>query len=338
MLILKRFIVDVTRGQKNTAGDKAKKDITHILLDQNFQKIEVKVFDSKSKKLFLTYKEIKNVLKPVNVGDLIVVQYPLYSLFELEILLRVCRSRGIKLVGIIHDIESLRLLKGNRIKSLREVNAFNKFDCLVVHNKVMKEKLYQIGVKTKMVPLVIFDYLNNNKMVNTGLGKRLVFAGNLKKASFLNKWTLNLKIKLFGINPSEEYAETMEYLGIKSPDELPKFLSGSFGLVWDGSELITNAGLFGEYTRYNNPHKVSLYLSCGLPVIVWRQAAVSDFVEDNQIGLTIDSLSELPEIIQSISLEEYNMMCKNAREIGDMIRNGSFTKDAVKAAIRELSY
>ncbi|NLR31737.1 sugar transferase [Lactobacillus sp. ZJLC3-7] len=333
---MKKFIVNVTEGQKNTAGDKAKKDITRILFDQNYQKIEIKIFDNKIKKLFLTHKEIKEVLRPVAAGDLIVVQYPLYSLLELETFLRICKFRRIKLVGIVHDVESLRLLKENRVRSIRETAIFNKFDCLIVHNEIMKEKLHQIGVKTNMVSLGIFDYLNDNKMVNTGLDKELIFAGNLEKASFMDKWTLNLKIKLFGINPSKKYTALVTYLGVKSPDELPRFLSGSFGLVWDGSELITNSGVFGEYTRYNNPHKVSLYLSCGLPVVVWKQAAISAFVKEYQVGLSVDSLEDLPGVLQSISEEEYGTMCRNVKKIGKMIRDGEFTKRAVDMAIDSL--
>ena len=330
---MKKFLIDVTRGQKNTAGDKAKRDITHILADQGFNKIEVKIFNNKLQKLLLTRKEIQGDLALVGEGDLLLVQYPLYSLFELEVLLRICKARRIKLVGIIHDVECLRALRENRIKSFREISIFNKFDCLIVHNESMRQKLHLLNVRVKMISLEVFDYLNNNQMVKTGLNNSLVFAGNLGKAEFLDKWTLNLSVKLFGINPRAKYVETIKYLGVKSPNELPKFLSGSFGLVWDGAELTTNSGVFGEYTKYNNPHKVSLYLSCGLPVIVWKQAAISNFIKDKRVGLVIESLIDLPSSIQSLSLENYNEMCMNAKRVGTMIREGKFTKIAVDTAI-----
>ena len=52
------------------------------------------------------------------------------------------------------------------------------------------------------------------------------------------------------------------------PDELPSALEGSFGLVWDGDSSKTCSGVFGEYLRYNNSHKASLYLASGFPIIV----------------------------------------------------------------------
>ena len=50
-------------------------------------------------------------------------------------------------------------------------------------------------------------------------------------------------------------------------------MEGSFGLVWDGISVETCAGVYGEYLKVNNPHKTSLYLASGIPVIIWKEAA-----------------------------------------------------------------
>ena len=43
-----------------------------------------------------------------------------------------------------------------------------------------------------------------------------------------------------------------------------------WGLVWDGAKLDSgDTGL--DYERFNQPHKISLYLACGLPLIVWSE-------------------------------------------------------------------
>ena len=81
--------------------------------------------------------------------------------------------------------------------------------------------------------------------------------------------------------------------------------------------------------KYNNPHKVSMYLAAGIPVIIWKEAALADFIEKNNLGYTIDSLSELNDIKSKMTDEEYNQKLKNAKNISDKIKNGSFLKNAI---------
>lgn len=140
-------------------------------------------------------------------------------------------------------------------------------------------------------------------------------------------------MNLYGVNPDKDYSKQLTYKGVKTPDELPRFLSGNFGLVWDGTSMNTNNGVYGEYTRYNNPHKVSLYLSSGLPVIVWKDAAISKFVVENNLGIAIDSLYELESRLEEQDIENYNNMVANAVEIGKKLRKGSFTMSAIEKSI-----
>ena len=57
----------------------------------------------------------------------------------------------------------------------------------------------------------------------------------------------------------------------------------------------TCKGSFGEYLRINNPHKTSLYLASGIPVIIWSKAALAEFIEKNKCGITVDSLYEIAD-------------------------------------------
>ena len=73
--------------------------------------------------------------------------------------------------------------------------------------------------------------------------------------------------------------KNVKYCGQYKPEELPEKLEGGFGLVWDGDDLGACTGVFGEYMKYNNPHKTSLYLASGLPVIIWEKAAMAKYIE-----------------------------------------------------------
>ena len=100
---------------------------------------------------------------------------------------------------------------------------------------------------------------------------------------------------LYGINYDEQNITSLnvEYKGAFLPNEIPSKLEGSFGLVWDGDSTDGCNGASGDYIRYNNPHKLSLYISSCLPVIVWSQAAIADFVRQHNIGFCVDKLIDI---------------------------------------------
>lgn len=128
------------------------------------------------------------------------------------------------------------------------------------------------GINRPIVNLQLFDYDNSQPIVGQPKDFRTVaFAGNLKKSLFLTRFSPQHSVFLYGMNP-DKYAGNIKYCGQYSPEELPAYLTQDFGLVWDGPQVDTCADALGNYVRFNNPHKVSLYLSTGLPVIIWKQA------------------------------------------------------------------
>lgn len=333
-----KYILDVKRGQANTAGVKAKEDITDILTRNGFEKLLFQVRDNRFLKLMMTELDWKKSLSEVIDGDTIILQYPMYSRFAGKTFFKVVNKKKLNInkIVIIHDIESLRLYKDNDRAVKEELNFLNMFDCLIVHNNKMKIWLQQNGITKKMVELKVFDYLSNSEIIDSSMEKPIIFAGNLKKSKFLEKLNIEKRVNLFGIMPSDSYPKNIKYNGVKSPEELPLFLDGSFGLVWDGNSIETNNGIYGEYTRYNNPHKVSLYLSSGLPVIMWKEAALAQYVIDNNVGIVVDNLKNLDAILNSISEETYNDMKANVDNLSKKMRDGYNTKNAVNLAMSRL--
>lgn len=331
-----KYILEVTNGQKNTAGQKAKEDISTILSNDAFQKVSINIPESKIQKLFVIHRNVSKLLENFNKDDVFIIQYPMYSKHALALILKECKRQKVTTIGFIHDVESLRF-NSSKVDKTRELNLFKKFDGLIVHNEIMNKWIKEnVNNAPYMVNLQIFDYLSNQTSPTIKKNLGLVFAGNLGKATFLNKWNLDLDIDLYGVNPSENYSSSVHYKGIKNPDELPKFLNGSFGLVWDGDSLITGSGDFAEYTRYNNPHKVSLYLSCGLPVIVWKEAAIASFIEKKNLGVTVTSLDDLQEILNSVTDAEYAHMLDNVSKISNELKKGYYTKKAVAEIISSI--
>ena len=159
----------------------------------------------------------------------------------------------------------------------------------------------------------------------------------LRKSNFLQKIDMeDAKLNVFGPNAPKSFGKGVEYKGQFSPEELPKHLKSNFGFIWEGDRLETCTGQFGDYMKYNCPHKASLYLSTGIPVIVWKEAAVAQYLVDHQLGIAIDSLKKLPEILNQISSDEYKVMKQNAIEAAHALRNGEHIKTALNELEKEM--
>ena len=274
------------------------------------------------------FKEHKNI-------DNIIIQYPLYSNKIVKLIHDSVRKHSnAKLYFIIHDVEAIRLYAEKPEKGAAEIESFNLADGIIGHNQKMNTWLKENGVNVPLIDLGIFDYDNPQPLQKyTGYSKTLCYAGNLIDAKFLDEYHQKSKLTVFGPNPAERYNDSIEYKGQYTPEELPKHLTQNFGLVWHGTSADTCNGTFGKYLRYNNPHKTSLYLSSGLPVIIWDQAALADFVKENGVGITISNLNDLDEKLNSITEEEYHQMHDNVEKIAKKMRSGYYVTTAVNKLI-----
>jgi len=66
-----------------------------------------------------------------------------------------------------------------------------------------------------------------------------------------------------------------------------------------------------------------------MPLIVWKWSALAEIVRENDLGLVVGSIGELPGAIAALSAEEYDRMAAAAREWGARIRRGDMTREAM---------
>ena len=138
---------------------------------------------------------------------------------------------------------------------------------------------------------------------------------------------------MYGVGYEGPVNDKIHYLGSFLPDEIPYVLNGSFGLVWDGESADTCKGAYGEYLKINNPHKTSLYLAAGLPVIIWKDAALAEFVREEECGILVGSLQDIGKQISELPEEEYRKLRQNAEKIGKKLRSGFYTKRILQKVI-----
>lgn len=330
------FVIDDRQGgqgsEKYNAGSKARSDVDEILAN-NYNDVLFVYKRGKSK----FSSSIHFLLKQFINKDVFLVQYPLY-INDIIRKLFYMLSKNKRKVCLIHDLSSLRFSPDDQGKIRKEIEELNQYDILIVHNQSMQNWLESQGINKKMIQLGIFDYLVSSTDYSNNNGKYdLVVAGNLskEKSSYIYKMIENngdVSFQLFGVNfdPDSLNCNNYSYEGSKKPDELPSYINAKYGLVWDGNEIDYCDGNFGNYLKYNNPHKLSLYLASGIPVIVWTSSAMATYVLKNEVGIVVSSLNDLSSCINTIDKRKYECMKNNALMLSKQLIKGENLLESVK--------
>lgn len=342
--------------KRETAGFKAPEDVNRICQAMGMHPIDFPKFPNEysnlRKRLWLyTVVPMKwlKVFFSVKKGDTVFFQHPMYANRLITPMVNwIRKAKKCRFVALIHDLESLRKGIGGVVNYKQEREEYtdrvmlNAFDKVICHNCSMQNYLLSQGFgEDKLITLNIFDYLcaDNGLCPQLDGGAEVAVAGNLApgKSGYVYDMDVSgIRLNLYGINFDEtafQGKENVRYHGSFHPDELPAGLKGNFGLVWDGPVSSTCAGNTGEYLKYNNPHKTSLYLAANLPVIIWSQAALAPFVLENGLGITVDSLDQIEAAVAGLSQQAYAEMATNARAMGEKIRGGYFFRTAAQAAL-----
>ena len=337
------FYIPESLIQFNNAASKAREDIDTILRCSGLRpllSLNIKSWTTKVSKFKLSYWRFLYYMYTTK-NKRILLQYPHYG----RIIRKAfdCLTANNNIIFFVHDLEYLRF-DNTKQQLYYEVALLNKADVVVSHNSVMTRRMRQDGVVVPIVELELFDYLLSDVVPEkcNDFDRKVVFAGNLAKSDFLKKeaiQNMDFKLELYGSGFSETAMgwKNVHYAGSFKPNEVPYKLQGSFGLIWDGTSVDTCDGRTGEYMRYNNPHKLSLYIVSVLPVIVWEEAAIAELVKKYQIGLTVSSLHEISDKIQGLSNKEYKRMVDNVKKLQGKLAKGYFTKKALAEVVDILS-
>ena len=352
---MKKYVIDIQQGEYYNAGFKAKVDVDNILKERGFETKFLKINEAKKMKdrvnnSIIAFKQLKNVLNEIETESVLVFQYPidLISNKYANAIKKCANKKNIKTICIVHDINALHNL--NKLADIyykkmnMEIRFFDKFDFLISHNESMTKYLTDKGInKNKITNLGIFDYITEDiPVIDYDKMNRVIIAGNLSKWKsgyiYLQEELKNDKynFELYGSEYTRESTDFVNYNGSFKSDELPMHINFGFGLIWDGQSIDRISGSFGEYLRYNNPHKFSLYMATGIPVIVWKESALAKFVEENKVGYAVNSLNELENIFEKITKEEYIKISENVKAIQDKVIHGEFLLTAIDKILNKI--
>lgn len=336
----------LSRNYKDTmsAGNKAKTDIEKTMESMGYRNIGLPQ-TTYSNKLAHFAMTLFGVLKApfcLRKGDTLVLQYPLKKYYAF--VCRTAHARGAKVITVIHDLGSFRR---KALTVGQETRRLSHSDCIIAHNDNMRRHLVKAGCKAPIVTLKIFDYLSDTSMPESHEPVKpytVVYAGGLnrRKNTFLYEWgglISSYRVRVYGNGFEPEHAagaDKFDVMGFVKSDELIATARGDFGLVWDGASVDGCTGAWGEYLKINTPHKTSLYLRCGLPIIIWKEAAMAQFVSDNGVGLCVSSLRELDERLAAITPDEYGKMKENVKKVSGRLSKGYYIKAALAEAVARM--
>jgi hypothetical protein len=334
------FNIRLSNVRYNHAGSKAVEDCKTILLSNGFKDIEIPFIKKAYMmpvniiKLFCLLAYYKYKVEP---GSLIVVQYPLLGINKyFKYFASLLKSKNCRLVSIIHDLDSIRS-NDNQQKIEAEIANLNVYDAVIAHNEAMKSWLLQNGYAGKICLINLFDYLVSDQSTSIKIVQEaapVAFAGNLGRCKFLSKLpdVTGVKFNLYGPGLEEagvSTTEDIEWKGSFSPEKIVSEISGQYGLIWDGTSIENYTGIMGDYLKYNTPHKTSLYLVSGLPVIVHSTAAIANYIKSNKLGIVVNSLIDLKSQLNAVSNEQYTEMKNSALQVSKKLKAGYFLKTAI---------
>ena len=333
-------LTDVMKNDEFNAGSKARNDVRDIAVGLGYR---TKVVFNRNHNNILKAVELTGALLSmggsIEDGCDVILQYPynikLVKLFTKQ-MQRLRAKRGCRVIFLLHDVYYLRGDQAESVESLKrdELSCFNQVDALIVHNDVMKARLSRDGVTTPMVSLGFFDYLTDRPCFAQEPHDRVRvdFAGRLskEKSGFIYDYAPpeRIEMNLYGQHDSA-IPTAYHYQGSFEPAELVGCLRGDYGLVWDGETSASCVGNFGEYLKYNNPHKASLYLAAGKPIVVWKESALAKAVERMGIGRCVANLNEL-ETLPAYGSAEYAAMAEKVAAVSRQLRDGGMLKRVLR--------
>lgn len=326
---MKKIYISKNYRDKYTASSKAKYDCEKIAESLGYTNIGLPRAYIYNKLLGQLYTIVSNLISYLRMprNGVVFLQYPV-AMYKWQ--MRIAKLRGNRVITLIHDLNTLRGSCDDDMKCIEQT------DVLIVHTQSMKKWCESHLKCRQVVVLEIFDYLQDDatsvEREFSPHNKSVCFAGNLGKSPFLDKLQLsNTQVDLFGIGiECRSLPQCCVYKGCYPPNELSRHLTSMFGLVWDGERVDTCSGVGGEYLRMISPHKLSMYLSSGMPVFVWKESAMADFVARNEVGYAICSLREIDDIMQTIDDNTYNALLANVKRVQNRLTTGYYLTQAIK--------
>ena len=325
------------------AGAKAPADIRRVCLDLGFRPVDLPVvpvarLDRRNlKRYVLGPMKLLRLIARARPTDIVLVQHPIVGRLEKRLIPRLCKR--CRTIALVHDLD---IIRNQEDLAYDDLTFLSNFDVIISQNDKMLSYVAGEIPNAQNVSIDLFDYLTTrDARVTWSVGpERLYIIGNLNpsKAGYLYEITdVKLPISAYGPNcQTQKLPVGVEWKGVLDMHNPAFGAVDGFGVVWDGLSADGLEGVWGRYLLYNTPHKLSMYLMLGMPVIVPSESAVAGFVVDSGIGFAVASLSEVDALIAALTPDAWDRLKQNVLAARRGIMEGAYTRRALRGALTAL--
>lgn len=274
---------------------------------------------------------LDGIIAGMQAGDIIICQFHTWNglRFERALVDDMKAYRG-RVIIFIHSLEAL-MIRGSRFMLGETVELYNQAEALIVPSHEMKRFLQNSGIRPDMKFIVqeMWDYtVNINSLDLPGFRKEIHCAG-AGDAPYITGWNYDIPLKVYF--PTAAKGRNVYRMEASKPDQVLMELSrGGFGLEWYQDEQSY------EYMRYGNSYFLSRYLAAGIPVIVPSGISCRKLIEENHLGLAVDSLEEAVKLVEAMGESEYQEYVRHVERFAPGLRNGYYTKKCLIEAVHSL--
>lgn len=326
------YIMTPLQGYRDSAVIKPKEDVAYYLQQAGFIAIS---YPRQAHNFTNWQSMLAGTVATVQPDDNVIYQTPTWAGMDIENeVVRLLKQRGANVIAFVHDIEYVRF--PDRFQKNGQIDYYNQFTGLIVATEPQRQRLMADGVRVPIIVSGPWSYLQERPLVAPSYSQRVHYAGNLVswKSGFLSRLGADTRIEVYGSNNMEHdlgysLGAGVNYHGSLTQVELTERLSNGFGLIWDEDDH----GHYTDYALTNMPHKFSLYLSLGMPIIGKRGSVVGQLIERFTLGWVLDDISALAELVAGIDQHSYDRHVAQSMQAGRLVRSGRYTQLAALKAI-----
>lgn len=324
--------VYITRLNGTYIGDTAQqvqKQTAEVAYQIGCRELGIYRYSAESENFESRMSRLDGIIAGLSVGDIVICQLPTWNGLEFDrSLIEHIKMYGGHVVVFMHDFEPL-MQEVWRHKLRETIELYNQAEVLIVASYALREFLLKNGIRENMKFVIqeIWDYPTDISFIDKPVLRKVIyFAGDAGKFRFMNQWDYDIPLNTFSWTSC--IGKNVRNMGWVNPSRLLiELAKGGFGLVWYGDEY------WHQYMKFNNTTKVSAYLAAGIPVIVPRGISNQYLIEENHLGLIVDSLDEVVEKVQNITEEEYREYVGHVGKFAVLLRGGYFARKLITEAV-----
>ncbi|NEW65575.1 sugar transferase [Carnobacteriaceae bacterium zg-84] len=313
-----------------STAQNAQQMIASVARDMGFNELSIYAYpvsvDSESE----LSKRLDGIVAGISHQDIVFVQFPTWNgmEFDKKLIYKLKLYNRLKLIIFVHDVIPL-MFDGNYYLMDETIELFNLADALILPTAKMYERLKEAGLKNERVIFQqIWDFTHHLTLNKPSFKKIVHFAGQARKFEFCNNWHLDYVLRLYGSDAELKEGVNVQFRGWHNRDQLLLALSeGGFGLVWSENNF------WSQYMTMNVSYKISTYLSAGIPIIARKGISNQQLIEENGLGIIVDSLEELNHVLSEMTEQRYQELVTNVEQFSYLLQNGYFTKKIFVDAI-----